>query len=116
MSVLIGDHEYFPGIPAIPYEGPESDNPLAFKYYDADRVVAGKPMAEHFRFAVAYWHTFNQTGSDPFGPGTIQLPWEAADTAETEICVSHVGIRNRLNRSTIDPPSEPPATTIRSKP
>ena len=76
MSVLIGDHEYFPGIPAIPYEGPESDNPLA------DRVVAGKPMAEHFRFAVAYWHTFNQTGSDPFGPGTIQLPWEAADTAE----------------------------------
>ena len=82
MSVLIGDHEYFPGIPAIPYEGPESDNPLAFKYYDADRVVAGKPMAEHFRFAVAYWHTFNQTGSDPFGPGTIQLPWEAADTAE----------------------------------
>ena len=82
MSVLIGDHEYFPGIPAIPYEGPESDNPLAFKYYDADRAVAGKPMAEHFRFAVAYWHTFNQTGSDPFGPGTIQLPWEAADTAE----------------------------------
>lgn len=82
MSVLIGDKEYFPGIDTITYEGPESDNPLAFKYYDADRVVAGKPMKDHLRFAVAYWHTFNQEGIDPFGPGTVTFPWDEADTAE----------------------------------
>ena len=82
MSVLIGDTEYFPGIDRITYEGPDSDNPLAFKYYDPDRVVAGKPMRDHFRFAVAYWHTFVATGGDPFGPGTLSLPWDAADTAE----------------------------------
>ena len=82
MSVLIGDKEYFPEIDQITYEGPDSDNPLAFKYYDADRVVAGKAMKDHFRFAVAYWHAFNQTGADPFGPGTIAFPWETADTAE----------------------------------
>lgn len=82
MNVLIGDTEYFPEIDSIPYEGPDSDNPLAFKYYDADRVVAGKPMKDHLRFAVAYWHTFNQTGSDPFGPGTIAFPWDQAETAE----------------------------------
>lgn len=82
MSVLIGEKEYFPGIGKISYEGPESDNPLAFKYYDENRVVAGKTMKDHLRFAIAYWHTFNQTGSDPFGPGTITFPWDTAETAE----------------------------------
>ena len=82
MNVLVGETEYFPTVGQVAYEGPESDNPLAFKYYDADRVVAGKPMAEHFRFATAYWHTLVQTGSDPFGPGTLALPWDAADTAD----------------------------------
>ena len=82
MSVLIGETEYFPGIGPITYEGPESDNPLAFRYYDAGRVVAGKPMAEHFRFAVAYWHAFTQTGADPFGAGTTALPWDRAASAE----------------------------------
>ena len=82
MSVLIGDTEYFPGIRQIAYEGPDSDNPLAFRYYDADRVVAGKPMRDHLNFAVAYWHAFNQTGADPFGPGTIAFPWEKARAAE----------------------------------
>ena len=82
MSVLIGDTEYFPSIDPIAYEGPDSDNPLAFKYYDPDRVIAGKPMKDHFRFAVAYWHTLVATGGDPFGPGTVTLPWDAADTAE----------------------------------
>ena len=82
MSVLVGDTEYFPGIGKIPYEGPDSDNPLAFKYYDETRVVAGKPLKDHLRFAVAYWHTFNQTGNDPFGPGTVTFPWDAAATAE----------------------------------
>ncbi len=72
----IGTREYFPGIPTIAYEGPESDNPLAFKAYDAGRVVAGKTMEEHLRFAVCYWHTFCADGGDPFGPGTRQYPWK----------------------------------------
>ena len=75
--VVLGDREYFKGIDRIPYEGRESDNPLAFKYYDPEKVVAGKPMREHFKFAVAYWHTFCGTGGDPFGPGTKQFPWDA---------------------------------------
>jgi len=73
---------YFEGIEQIQFEGKESKNQLAFKYYDKDRVVAGKTMAEHFKFAIAYWHTFNNTGGDPFGPGTKVYPWSTADTAE----------------------------------
>lgn len=60
----------------IPYEGPESRNPLAFKHYDANAVVEGKTMRDHLRFSVVYWHTFRGTGSDPFGPGTMQRPWD----------------------------------------
>ena len=66
----------FPEIAKIGYEGPGSKNPLAFKHYDADAVVAGKTMREHLRFAVVYWHTFRGTGSDPFGAGTMQRPWD----------------------------------------
>ena len=65
----------FKNIPVIRYEGPRSKNPLAFKHY-ADEVVAGKTMREHLRFAVVYWHTFRGTGSDPFGAGTMQRPWD----------------------------------------
>ena len=75
ISVTIGEKEYFRGIGKISYEGPESTNPLAFKYYDENRIIAGKPMKEHFRFAVAYWHSFCNTGADPFGPGTKNYPW-----------------------------------------
>jgi xylose isomerase len=74
-TVFVGSKEYFPGIGAIRYEGPESDNPLAFKYYDADRVLGGKAMKDHLRFAVAYWHSFCGDGSDPFGLPTHQHPW-----------------------------------------
>lgn len=74
----MGDKEYFKGIGEIPYEGKGSDNPLAFKYYDAKKVVAGKTMAEHFKFAVAYWHTFCGQGADPFGPGTQDFEWDRA--------------------------------------
>lgn len=59
----------------IRYEGPDSDNPLAFHWYDADRIVAGKSMADHLRFAVAYWHSFNWDGFDIFGAGTLERPW-----------------------------------------
>jgi xylose isomerase len=74
-TIFTGDTEYFPGIGRIPYEGPGSDNPLAFKAYDPDRVVGGKTMEEHLRFAVCYWHTFCADGGDPFGPGTREHPW-----------------------------------------
>ncbi|WP_026462632.1 xylose isomerase [Adhaeribacter aquaticus] len=75
VKVTTGSKEYFPNIKKISFEGRESNNPLAFKFYDENRVVAGKTMAEHFRFAIAYWHSFNGTGEDPFGPGTRQFPW-----------------------------------------
>ncbi len=78
MSVTLGNKEYFPGIGEIKYEGKESKNPLAFKWYNADQVVAGKTMKEHLRFAIAYWHTFCGEGGDPFGPGTVEYPWNSA--------------------------------------
>lgn len=68
--------QYFPEVShQIQYEGTASDNPLAFKYYDADRVVAGKSMHAHLKFAVAFWHTMRGTGSDPFGGGVYNRPW-----------------------------------------
>ncbi|RIW14461.1 xylose isomerase [Algoriphagus lacus] len=69
---------YFPSISKIPFEGKGSDNPMAFRFYDEHRVVAGKTMKEHFKFAIAYWHSFCGTGGDPFGPGTILHPWDAS--------------------------------------
>ncbi|MFB6341736.1 xylose isomerase [Saccharicrinis sp. FJH62] len=78
MTVFKGNKEYFPGINKIKYEGPDSKNPMAFKWYDADRVVGGKSMKEYLRFAVAYWHTFCGDGGDPFGPGTQIFPWVGA--------------------------------------
>jgi xylose isomerase len=69
--------EYFKNVPKIAYEGRDSDNPLAFKYYNAGEVVAGKTMEEHLRFAVAYWHTYMATGTDPFGAGTAIRPWDS---------------------------------------
>jgi xylose isomerase len=72
---------YFPGIDKIKFEGKGSKNPFAFKYYDANKIVAGKPMKDHFKFAIAYWHTFCATGADPFGPGTMVRPWDASSDA-----------------------------------
>jgi len=70
---------YFPEVAdKVIYEGPESRNPFAFKYYDAERVVRGKKMRDHFRFAVAYWHAMRGTGVDPFGAATMDRPWEQA--------------------------------------
>lgn len=68
---------YFPNIGKIPFEGKESDNPMAFRFYDENRIIAGKTMKEHFKFSIAYWHSFCGTGGDPFGPGTIVHPWDA---------------------------------------
>ncbi len=75
MKTIIGDKEYFPSVGSIKFEGRESKNPLAFKWYDENRILDGKTMKEHFRFAMAYWHTLCGTGGDPFGSATKNFPW-----------------------------------------
>jgi xylose isomerase len=81
MSIVTGNTEYFPGIGKVTFEGRESDNPLAFKWYDEKATVGGKSMKETLRFAIAYWHTFCGTGRDPFGSATRNYPWlTGADT------------------------------------
>ena len=73
------NYKFFRDIPeTIPFEGPKSKNPLAFKYYNPRQVVGRKTMDEHLRFSVAYWHTFKATGSDPFGAPTFSRPWNNA--------------------------------------
>ncbi len=79
LKLTIGQLEYFKGIGQIKYEGKDSSNPLSFKWYDAEKVVAGKTMQEHLRFATAYWHSFCNTGNDPFGPGTKNYEWNESD-------------------------------------
>jgi xylose isomerase len=73
--------EYFPQIGKIPFEGKDSKNPLAFHYYDADKVVMGKTMKEWLRFAMAWWHTLGQASADPFGGQTRSYEWDKADNA-----------------------------------
>ena len=70
---------WFENVPNIPYEGPNSDNPLAFTHYNADEMVAGKSMRDHLRFAVCYWHAMRGTGADPFGVGCRSMPWSVAN-------------------------------------
>lgn len=79
MSFFKGSKEYFPGIGQIKYEGPESKNPLAFKYYDAEKVVMGKKMKDWLKFTVAYWHSFCADGGDPFGSGTREFTWKTPE-------------------------------------
>ena len=76
MGVIIGQKEYFKNLNEIKYEGKDYDNPLAYRYYDKDKIVLGKKMKDHFKFAIAYWHSFVNTGNDPFGPGTKIYPWD----------------------------------------
>jgi xylose isomerase len=68
---------HFPKIGMIPYEGPSSRNPLAFRHYDPAEKVDGRSLRDHMRFSIAYWHSFRGVGSDPFGPGTIRRAWES---------------------------------------
>jgi len=83
MSITTGNKEFFKGIGQIKFEGLESDNPLAFRWYDENKVVAGKTMKEHMRFACAYWHSFVGNGGDPFGGPTHVFAWdEKADAVE----------------------------------
>ncbi|HVX50175.1 MAG TPA: xylose isomerase [Chitinophagaceae bacterium] len=81
MSVIKGDTEFFKGIGQIKYEGPATDNPLAFRWYDENKVIGNKTMKEHLRFACAYWHSFVGNGSDPFGGPTHIYGWNAKTDA-----------------------------------
>ena len=83
MKILTGKKEFFPGVGKISYEGPQSDNHLAYRWYDENKIVAGKSMKDHLRFACAYWHSFCGSGADPFGEPTHLFPWnEKADAVE----------------------------------
>jgi len=75
MEYYTGNKEFFPGISKIKFGGKESGNYLSFKYYDETRVINGKSLKDHLRFAMAYWHTMLGAGGDPFGPGTKVFPW-----------------------------------------
>lgn len=81
MSVITGKKEFFKNIPQIKYEGLKSDNPLAFRWYDENKKIAGTTMKEFFKFACAYWHSFVNSGSDPFGEGTHIFPWNEKEDA-----------------------------------
>jgi xylose isomerase len=76
----------FPDIDVIQYEGPDSDNPLAFRWYNPDEVVEGKTMRDHLRFSIVYWHTFRGSGADPFGPGTMVRPWDDGSDSVENAC------------------------------
>ena len=89
MTTATASKTYFKSIGQIKYEGPESDNPLAFRWYDENKIVAGKSMKEHLRFACAYWHSFCNVGADPFGEGTHLFEWskkaDAVDRAKDKM-------------------------------
>ena len=72
--------EYFPGIGKIPFEGKESKNPMAFHYYNAEKVIRGKKMKDWLRFSMAWWHTLCAEGGDQFGGGTKRFPWNVASS------------------------------------
>jgi xylose isomerase len=72
---------HFPTVPTIAFEGPSSTRSLAFRHYNPDEVIDGKTLSQHMRFSIAYWHSFRGVGADPFGPGTIQRPWETGKDA-----------------------------------
>jgi len=75
MDIVTASKEYFPGVEKIRYEGPQSRNPLAFRWYDGNADFHGRPMRDVLRFAVAYWHSFCGTGADTFGAPTKNFPW-----------------------------------------
>jgi xylose isomerase len=82
-TVITGENEFFKGISQVKFEGVGSDNPLAFRWYDENRIVAGKPLKDHLRYACAYWHSFCGSGADPFGEATHLFPWSVkADPVE----------------------------------
>ena len=92
--------EYFPGIGKIKFEGVESKNPMAFRYYDANKIIMGKPMKEWLKFAMAWWHTLCAEGGDQFGGGTKTFPWnESACPIERAKAKMEIRTKYRLQKT-----------------
>ena len=93
---------HFPRIRPIAYEGTKTSNALAFRHYNPEEVVDGQTMEAHMRFSIAYWHSFQGVGSDPFGPGTIKRPWEKGkdpvSIALTRMDAGRLGVTDRAVR------------------
>ena len=96
--ITTGNKEFYKGIGEIKFEGKNSDNPLAFKYYNPDQLVMGKSMRDHFKFAIAYWHSFCGQGGDPFGPGTQQFPWMNLQILFSELKIKPMLLLNLLQK------------------
>ncbi len=90
------DHPFFESIEKIPFLGPDTDEPLAFRWYDAERQVLGRPMAEVLRFAVCYWHTFCWPGDDVFGDATFARPWMVSDGEPMDMARRKLGVAFEL--------------------
>ena len=86
MSIVIGDKEYFKDVKKIKFEGKDSKNSFSYRFYDENKIVLGKKMSEHFKFAVAYWHSFVNPGNDPFGVGTKSFPWSISSDPFQNAC------------------------------
>ena len=86
MSLVLGDKEYFKDVKKIKFEGKDSKNPFSYRFYDENKIVLGKKMGEHFKFAVAYWHSFVNPGNDPFGVGTKSFPWSKSSDPFQNAC------------------------------
>ncbi len=86
MSIVLGDKEYFKDVKKIKFEGKDSKNPFSYRFYDENKIVLGKKMSEHFKFAVAYWHSFVNPGNDPFGIGTRFFPWSKSSDPFQNAC------------------------------
>ena len=86
MSILLGDKEYFKDVKKIKFEGKDSKNPFSYRFYDENKIVLGKKMSEHFKFSVAYWHSFVNPGNDPFGVGTKSFPWSKSSDPFQNAC------------------------------
>ena len=86
MSIVLGNKEYFKDVKKIKFEGKDSKNPFSYRFYDENKIVLGKKMSEHFKFAVAYWHSFVNPGNDPFGIGTRFFPWSKSSDPFQNAC------------------------------
>ena len=86
MSIVLGNKEYFKDVKKIKFEGKNSKNPFSYRFYDENKIVLGKKMSEHFKFAVAYWHSFVNPGNDPFGIGTRFFPWSKSSDPFQNAC------------------------------
>ena len=92
-----GSGEYFPDVPKVEYKGPESKDPLSYRYYNADEVIMGRPMKDWLRFSICFWHTFRGNGADPFGFPTASRAWDVSQRSNTEEAEEMVIAKQRVD-------------------